>query len=79
MTGNCEWCEEVLDRVDQRMHPECLVRVLLGSAAHQLGDCSCSGGTREDPPDVTRREAAKLAYDTFWMLRGRASVRRLRD
>jgi hypothetical protein len=53
-------------------HRECLVRMVAGSAAHQLRECTCFGGTREDPPGMTARQAAILAFDTFGMLeRGR--------
>ena len=69
----CEYCgEEIRDgeeSVQENFHRECLVRAVFGSAAHQLGECSCFGGDREDPPGVSVREAAKLAYDTFTCLR----------
>jgi hypothetical protein len=28
----------------RQVHRECLVRMIAGSAAHQLGECSCYGG-----------------------------------
>lgn len=55
----------------QDIHKECLVRMAVGSAAHQLGECTCHGGEREDPPHLTRRQSARLAYDTFLILRGK--------
>lgn len=71
----CILCEEpVLPaeaaevRIQGPVHIECAVRAFAGSAAHQLGDCTCCGGTRHDPPGLTRREAAKLAYETFQLL-----------
>jgi hypothetical protein len=76
---NCTYCEEPIQpeehkpleaRLQRNMHNECLVRAVVGSAAHQLGECSCFGGTREDPPGMTARQAALLAYDTFKILRG---------
>jgi hypothetical protein len=42
--------------------------ILTGSAAHQLGERSCFGGTRADPPGVSLRDAAKLAYETYLAL-----------
>lgn len=42
-------------------HRECLLRRVLGSVGHQQGKCSCFGGTYEDPPDMTPREAARAA------------------
>jgi hypothetical protein len=75
---NCPYCSEpllpdepVTDFARQWHHRECAVRQIAGSAAHQLGECSCYGGTREDPPQMTLRQAAQLAYDTFLVLRKR--------
>lgn len=79
----CQYCGEPillseLDPLDplkawksRNMHNECLVRGVAGSAAHQLGECSCFGGTREDPAGMTKRQAAVLAYETFNLLRKR--------
>lgn len=72
----CDYCgEEVLPHevTEQRLnnkpvHQECAFRSVAGSAAHILGECSCYGGTREDPPGMTKRHAAKLALDTYRML-----------
>jgi hypothetical protein len=73
----CTYCEEPLLPEEQGkmegVHVECAIRAVMGSAAHQLGECRCNGGSREDPPGVSKREAAKLAYDTFLVLRGRAA------
>jgi len=55
------------------LHYECGVRVSIGSAAHQLGECSCFGGTREDPPQMSKREAAKLACEAFLLLESQVS------
>ncbi len=43
-------------------HYECLMRQILGSVGHQKGLCSCYGGTEEDPPGLSKREAACAAY-----------------
>lgn len=44
-------------------HNECLARQMLGSVAHQLGLCTCVNpeSKHEDPPGITRRQAAKAA------------------
>lgn len=74
----CVYCEEPILPEDHKpleawiqrnVHNECLVREIAGSAAHQLGECTCFGGTREDPPGMTKRQAALLAYETFQLLR----------
>lgn len=68
----CDWCKEPIEGEpsDQRllcatMHPECLIRAVIGSLEHQRGVCSCYGGTERDPPELTVRQAAKLAADNF--------------
>jgi hypothetical protein len=43
------------------MHQECFVRLTLGSVGHQQHLCRCYGGTMDDPPGMTKREAAKAA------------------
>lgn len=42
-------------------HEECALRSVLGSVGHLRGTCSCRGGTEEDPPGLTKREAARAA------------------
>jgi len=46
-------------------HRECFLRTVVGSLGHQLCRCSCYGGTEEDPPHLTRREAAIAAVVQF--------------
>jgi len=65
----CDFCdEEVLpsERAKELQngdaHYYCLVRSVVGSVGHQLGKCSCYGGTLEDPPGLTKRQAAIAAY-----------------
>ncbi len=67
---DCTWCEESLDGGERSdgYHNECFIRAIIGSAAHQLEECTCYGGTREDPPGVTRRQAAILAFECFQAL-----------
>lgn len=51
----------------QIIHRECFLRELLGSLGHQQKKCSCHGGTEEDPPNMTTRQAAQAAVD-YWEL-----------
>lgn len=55
------WRNETATR---HTHDECDVRSILGSVGHQRGLCTCNGGpgTMDDPPGLTRREAAMEAY-----------------
>lgn len=65
----CLWCYEAiaagdmgtLNQFHQIHHYECLLRAMVGSVGHQERRCSCHGGTEEDPPGMTRREAALAA------------------
>jgi hypothetical protein len=74
----CCWCEEsflegevgfVMDQIthdeakDSFWHRECLIRNVMGSVAHQRKECSCFGGEGEDDSSLTKREAAKAAYE----------------
>lgn len=51
----------------QQMHHECFFRLGVGSVAHIEKRCSCYGGPADDgdPIGLTKREAAKLALETF--------------
>jgi hypothetical protein len=51
-------------------HFECYIRLAVGSRAHQQRKCSCYGGTGQDAPGQTRREAAMAAFD-YWVRYGR--------
>lgn len=42
-------------------HRECFLRHVLGSVGHQRQRCACYGGNEEDPPGLSKREAAKAA------------------
>lgn len=72
----CQWCDETIGSDDwgvcqlvlgtdpyfAPVHRECMIRRIVGSANHQLKLCSCFGGeANEDPPELTRRQAALLA------------------
>jgi hypothetical protein len=72
----CRWCDEpvslhelrylaVITETGQVTHYECVVRSAAGSVGHQKKLCSCYGGKEEDPPGMTRREAAKAAAELF--------------
>lgn len=82
----CSWCDEGFAPADTGVaiscmadyqstivyHRECEVRVLIGSVAHQKGECSCSGAARaaagstisaSDDSDGSRRSDARAAYN----------------
>lgn len=72
----CPYCDEPVSELELRAqvywhtepkqrwaHYECSVRQTVGSVAHQLGKCSCYGGTEDDPEGMTKREAAKAALN----------------
>jgi hypothetical protein len=74
----CSYCDEPITAAEladlkardlnPTMHQECLFRAVCGSAAHQLRECTCFGGEREDPPGMSVRDAARLAFETYRML-----------
>lgn len=47
------------------LHHECAMRSILGSVGHQLHKCPCYGGTEEDPPGMTKRQAAMAAVELW--------------
>lgn len=52
-------------------HHECAVRAIAGSVGHQNRTCACyqvfdsSATPNHDPPAMTKREAARAAYDLY--------------
>lgn len=48
------------------VHMECNLRIVVGSVGHQNAKCSCFGGTEEDPPGMTKRQAAAAAVRLFY-------------
>jgi hypothetical protein len=50
-------------------HRECAVRDVVGSLGHLRRQCSCFGGTEEDPPGMTKREAARVACELWERLK----------
>lgn len=76
----CAHCEEAITLSDSwaksstvvvgqiaraAMHRECFMRLLVGSVGHQTRQCSCYGGTLEDPRGLTRRQAARMALALY--------------
>lgn len=58
-------CEEIDKSGEAPYHRECMLRSIFGSVGHQKKKCSCFGGTEEDPPEMTKREAAKAATELY--------------
>lgn len=71
--SECLYCKELVELGDrglvnvigQTFHLECQVRMIVGSVGHQMKQCYCYGGSQEDPPNMTRREAAKAALELW--------------
>lgn len=71
--GKCCWCNEEFVAEDQGLlipqnsyyHKDCFLRSVLGSVGHQRKQCNCFGGSLEDPPELTAREAAIAAVNEF--------------
>lgn len=62
------WKEQRPINGDGRIHQECMVRAVAGSVGHQLRQCSCyrpAHCQQEDPIGLSKREAARRAYDTY--------------
>lgn len=64
----CRFCDEYVEYDDLRVplgmrpiHYPCFVRRIVGSVGHQLKRCSCYGGTEDDPPNLSKKEAAEAA------------------
>lgn len=64
---NCVYCDEPIlaGESQNELHPECLIRMVAGSVAHQLHVCSCFGGVDVDPRGLTRRAGARNAAKLF--------------
>lgn len=77
----CAWCDEAIQEgdsgllvpmfgtgpsVERAYHYDCHLRGIVGGVNHLLGNCACCGGTEmPDPPDMSRREAARRAVLTW--------------
>ncbi len=47
------------------LHRECAARSAIGSVGHIERRCSCYGGDVDDPPGMSKREAAAAALRLF--------------
>lgn len=69
----CPYCDEAIlpgdiaDFWNPEAHHECSARAILGSVAHIERRCGCfiPGAEETDPPGMTRREAAKAAWQAY--------------
>jgi hypothetical protein len=70
----CLFCEEPIAHGDSGfvcedaiLHRECQLRTFIGSVAHVQKRCSCfvPGAEETDPPELTRRQAARLAVELW--------------
>lgn len=69
----CDHCGErftdgdigTIDGGGTALHYECGMRLVVGSVGHQNKTCFCFGGQDEDPPGMTKREAAREATRLF--------------
>ena len=66
--------EPGMEGEDVWWHQPCFFRSVIGSVGHLLGRCSCFGGDVEDPDGMTKRQAARAAYET-WREIHRGSIR----
>ena len=79
--SSCGRCSELIDKGNHGvvmpyignpdspyyyLHLECYLRGVFGSLGHQRRQCSCYGGTLEDPPEMTPREAAIAAVQEYY-------------
>lgn len=76
-TLTCPWCAEPILSHEPTapvggppLHYECGLRSACGSVGHQARRCSCYGGDDEDPPGLTRRQAARAAMEFFLLNQG---------
>ena len=57
---------EALEVKDIALHYECHMRRIVGGLNHVLGGCICCGGKEPpDPPELSRRDAARAALDAW--------------
>lgn len=80
----CQWCGEEFEAEASGFmiggfprglvpyHRECFIRSVIGSVGHQQKRCSCYGGKEEDPPGLSKRQAAMVALAEFSLRRGDA-------
>lgn len=79
--SECSWCNEGFVEDEQGIgipsiddeqnaifafyHKNCFLRTIFGSVGHQRMQCSCYGGTLEDPQELPLREAANAAVREY--------------
>ncbi len=76
-SGVLMWCVPMPPKEPayRPLHHECWVRMGVGSVGHLEKRCSCHGGDEEDPPDMTKRQAAVAATNLFYsQMRQRAGT-----
>jgi len=69
----CFHCDEPIEKSDNGFigsfgeppQAKLCPRSILGSVGHQNKTCSCFGGMDEDPVGMSKREAAKAAYQVY--------------
>jgi len=55
---------------EKPLHYECHLRGIIGGVNHLRKNCTCCGGTEPpDPPELTKRQAARAAVSTWHWLR----------
>ena len=67
--------EERINEAEGQLHPECLLRTVVGSLSHQMRRCSCYGfktGDGDDP-NLSVRENARQATRYFAIAQRRAA------
>lgn len=77
----CSRCNEVIEPTDcgymvnhitqneisqKPIHEDCFMREVVGSVGHQMKKCHCYGGNEDDPPELTKRQAATAAVKLFY-------------
>lgn len=84
VTITCPHCDEHITAADKtrdlnmRFHEECFIRMIAGSAKHQVRRCSCYGFQPEDEePGLTKREWAMRASMVFRIQQEMAKVEAL--
>ncbi len=72
---NCLYCGEAIAEGEpfrpvnegaDRLHPECMIRMVAGSVGHQMRACRCFGGNEDDPKGASKREGALAAAAVFY-------------
>lgn len=76
----CLWCGEEIkpgecaDHIGSDLHPECLSRFIGDPVGYMQKTSCCFGGIEEDPPALTRCEAARAALAEWQKVDGWTGV-----